>query len=147
MNRKRFTALLFLLSLVIGAVLTGGCAGARTTAPAVEGRFIKDVTAREAFTLIQENRNNPDFVILDVRTPEEFAEGHLEKAVNMNFYSESFRNELKALDRNKTYLLHCHSGNRSSNTLKIMRELNFRKIYHMTGGTIEWEEEGLPMVK
>lgn len=147
MNAKRFLALMFLSSLVTGAVLAGGCAGAETAPPPVSGQVIEDVTAREAFTLIQENLNNPDFVILDVRTPEEFADGHIERAINLDFYAGPFRDELEALDRDKTYLLHCRSGNRSSNTLNIMKELNFLEIYHMTGGSIEWQAEGLPMVK
>ena len=147
MKLKKFLVLALSVSLTIGAVLTSGCASAETGAPAVESQIIEDVTAQEAFTLIQDNQNNPDFIILDVRTPEEFADGHIEKAINMDFYSTAFRDELDGLDKNKTYLLHCRSGNRSEKTLNIMKELKFIKIYHMTGGSIEWQAEELPMVK
>lgn len=147
MKLKKFLVLALPVSLIIGAVLTSGCAGAETGPPAVEGQIIEDVSAQEAFTMIQDNQNNPVFVILDVRTPEEFADGHIERAINMNFYSETFRDELDDLDKNRTYLLHCRSGNRSGRTLNIMKELKFMKIYHMTGGSIEWQAEGLPMVK
>ena len=144
MNTKRFALLALPVLLVVSLILTVGCAAEEIGAPT---QLVEDVTAQEAFTLIQENQNNPDFIILDVRTPEEFADGHIEKAINMDFYSDTFRNELNDLDKSKAYLLHCRSGNRSGNTLKIMKELNFMKIYHMTGGSIEWQAEELPMVK
>ena len=86
-------------------------------------------------------------MIIDIRTPEEFAEGHIEKAVNIDFRSETFRDEVDNLDKNKTYLIYCRSGRRSADALNIMRELNFMKIYHMAGGMIEWTAEELPTVK
>ena len=144
MNTKRFALLALPVLLVVSLILTVGCAAEEIEAPT---QIVENVTAQEAFTLIQDNQNNPDFVILDVRTPEEFADGHIEKAINMDFYSETFRDELNKLDKNKAYLLHCRSGNRSGKTLNIMKELKFMKIYHMTGGMIKWEAEGLPIIK
>ena len=91
---------------------------------------------QEVFTLIQENQNNPDFAIIDVRTPEEFAEGYIENADNIDFYSETFWDELNQLDKNKTYLIYCQSGNRSGRTLDIMAELNFEEVYNMLGGIL-----------
>ena len=132
------------ISLAIGALLTVGCAGGEIEAPT---QTIEDVTAQEAFTLIQNNRDNPDFVIIDVRTPEEFTDGHIENAININFRSEIFRDKIDNLDKNKTYLIYCRSGRRSADALDIMRELNFREIYHMSGGILEWTEEELPTVK
>ena len=139
MNTKRFTALAFLGLLIIVAMLTVGCAA--------QAQIIEDVTAQEAFTLIQENQSNPDFVIIDVRTPEEFAEGHVVNAINIDFRSESFRDEIDNLDKNKTYLIYCRSGQRSADALSTMKELNFTKIYHMSGGILEWTAEGLPETK
>ena len=136
--RLRNLMMLLSVSLVIGVVLTAGC---------VQAQIIEDVTAQEAFTLIQNNRDNTDFVVIDVRTPEEFAEGHVENAININFRSENFRDEIDRLDKDKTYLIYCRSGMRSSDALNIMKELNFGKIYHMTGGIIEWTEERLPTIK
>ena len=131
-----------LSSLVIGTVLTIGCVSQNTPT-----QIIEDITPQVAFTLIQENEHNPDFIILDVRTPEEFAEGYIENAINLDYYSETFRDELNELDRSKTYLVYCRSGKRSQKALEIMAELNFRKTYNMSGGIIQWETEGLPLIK
>ncbi len=142
--KKWWVAALIFPLLIAGTVLAGGCAAEATV---VEGQTVIDVSAQEAYGLAQENRDNPDFIILDVRTPEEYDEGHIEGAINLNFYEADFRGRLEALDRDDTYILHCRSGNRSGQTLDVMIELEFLNIYHMTGGTIEWEAEGLPMAR
>ena len=71
------------------------------------------LTPQEAYALIQTKRTNPHLVILDVRTPREFSQGHLEKAINIDFYAETFRQEINQLDREKTYLIYCRRGVRS----------------------------------
>jgi len=136
-----------LVSLVIGVVLIGGCAEIATPQQEVPTQTIENITPQEAFTLIQNNQNNPDFVIIDVRTPQEFAEEHIENAINIDFRSETFRDELSKLDKNKTYLIYCRSGGRSGNALNIMEELNFEEVYNMSGGIIVWNTEGLPTIK
>jgi len=133
-------ALALSVSLVIGAALTSGCVLDKTAT-------IEDITPQEAFTLIQDNQGNPDFVIIDVRTPDEFAGEHIENATNINFYSETFRNMLNNLDKNKTYLVYCRSGGRSGSALDIVAELNFREVYNLLGGINQWKAEGLPTVK
>ena len=138
---------LLLVALVIGIILTGGCAEIATPEQKASTRIIENITPQEAFTLIQNNKNNPDFVIIDVRTPEEFAEGHIENVVNIDFYAETFTGELDNLDKDKTYLVYCRSGRRSGNALNIMEELSFGEVYNMSGGIIEWKAEGLPLTK
>jgi len=135
------------VSLIIGVILTGGCVSTETVPPNQETQIIENITPPEAFALIQDNHNNPDFVILDVRTPEEFADGHIENAINLDYYSETFQDELDKLDKKKTYLIYCRSGKRSSNALNIAGELEFREAYNMLGGIIEWKAEGLPFTK
>ena len=130
--------LILAISMVIGIVLTGGCAQTQT---------IKDVSPKEAATLIENNQNNPGFVIIDVRTPPEFAEGYIENAVNIDFYSETFRDELNKLDKSQTYLIYCRTGGRSQNSARIMEELNFSKVYNILGGIIAWETAELPTVR
>jgi len=142
MGRKNLRVLVLSALLVVGLVVTGGCV--RSEIPT---QIIENITPQEAFALIQGNQNNPDFVIIDVRTLEEFAEGHLEDAINIDYYSETFRDELTLLDKSKTYLIYCRSGNRSGQTLDIMEELNFREVYNMSGGIKQWLAEGLPTVK
>ena len=141
--------LVFSLSLVIGVALVAGCAGGETIAPAEETatQIIEDITPQEAFTLMQDNESNPSFIILDVRTAEEFASGYIENAINIDYYSETFRDELNKLDKDKSYLIYCHSGNRSGKALDIMAELNFREVYNILGGIIDWQAEELPTAK
>ena len=144
---KKLMLLLSVL-LAIGITVTSGCTGSKTATPnKTPTQITENITPQEAFTLIQDNQNNPDFVILDVRTTEEVANGHIEDAVNLDYYSETFRDELNKLDKNQKYLIYCHSGNRSGKALDIMAELNFREVYNMSGGIIQWQAEGLPTVK
>ena len=147
MNRKNFTLLFLPVSLVLGFVLAGGCVASEKVTSETSTRIIADVTSQEAFTLIQNNQNNPDFVILDVRTSEEFADGHIEKAIKIDFYLETFRDELDDLDKSKTYLIYCRSGGRSGKALDIMAELGFQEVYDVAGGIIASNAEGLPSVK
>jgi len=140
MRLKDFMVLALSVLLVIGVTLTGGCVLDETAT-------IEDITPQEAFTLIQNNQNNPDFVIIDVRTPAEFAEEHIENATNINFYSETFRDTFNTLDKDKTYLIYCQVGGRSGSALDIMAELNFKEAYNILGGINLWKTEGLPTVK
>ncbi|MGI9646410.1 MAG: rhodanese-like domain-containing protein [Ilumatobacteraceae bacterium] len=90
--------------------------------------------------------DSPDgLVILDVRTPEEFADGHLEGAVLVDFYEPSFAEELAALDPTVPYVLYCRSGNRSGQTLAIMDDLGFEAVEDLGGGIVAWEAAGLPV--
>ncbi|MFC2023973.1 rhodanese-like domain-containing protein [Chloroflexota bacterium] len=106
-----------------------------------------DVSAQEAFDLIQTNANNPDFILLDVRTPEEYSEGHLANAVLIDFRADNFKLEIDKLTKDKTYLVYCRTGNRSRGTLDIMAELGFENVYHLTAGITGWREAGLPVTK
>ena len=92
--------------------------------------------------VIEENAENPDFVILDVRRPEEFNTEHIEDAINVDFYSESFREHLDSLDKEKTYLIYCRTANRTGQTVPIMQELGFTQVYHMLGGITDWKAQG-----
>ena len=130
--------------LIAGIVMTGGCAGSQVEIPS---QIIKNVTPQKAFALIEGNKTSSDFVILDVRTKAEVDAGYIENAINIDFYSDTFRDELNRLDKNNKYLIYCRSGGRSDKALAIVKELNFREVYNMTGGIVEWQAEGLPTVK
>lgn len=143
MKAKKLMKLAAWLVLPVALVLVSGCAGGTETATQVIG----DITTQEASAMIQENAGNPGFVILDVRTPEEYADGHIEKALNLDYYSETFRDELDELDKGKTYLVYCRSGKRSRAAADIMEELGFGNGYNMRGGIVQWQEDGLPTVK
>ena len=141
---KTLILLILSVSLVTGVTLMGGCIGRGAGTPSPQTtQIIEDITPQEAFALIQENQGNPDFVIIDVRTPEEFSEEYIENAINIDFYSETFRDGLNIFDKNKTYLIYCRSGGRSGSALDIMEELNFREVYNMTGGDYSMDDRGI----
>ena len=138
---KKIMLSLLSVTLAIGVVLAGACASGDSA------RQFKSINPLEANDIIQQNRDNPDFVILDVRTAEEFAGGHLKDAVNIDFYSPTFRDELDRLDKSKTYLIYCRTGHRSGQAFSMMYDLAFRGVYNMLDGIVRWQSEGLPLVK
>jgi rhodanese-related sulfurtransferase len=145
MNSKR-TIWLLLTFLIFLPALDGSSSGrAETSFPADQERLFEVVTPKEAYDLIQKNRNNPDFIILDVRTPDEFKEEHIEGAINIDYYLGNFKDEVNRLDKGKTYLIYCRTGRRSSDAFNIMRQLGFRQVYEIKGGTLAWKSEKLPL--
>lgn len=83
-----------------------------------------------------------DAVILDVRTPQEWAEGIIPNAEKLDLLdSSNFMSEVKKLDKDKTYFVYCRSGNRSGKACQIMDELGFRASYNLLGGMMEWSGE------
>jgi len=106
---------------------------------------ISKITPKEAWRMIQENQGNPNFVILDVRTPREFFKERIPGAVNLDFYAHTFNIDLSKLDRSKTYLVYCKSGVRSNSAIKLMQKLGFKKFYHINEGIDEWKKDGLPI--
>ena len=149
MNPKNLMISVFLGALIIVILLTSACIQTEINIekPETQIQIIENITPEEVNTLIQENKDNPNFVILDVRTPEEYLSGHIENAVNLDYYSDTFRNDLDKLDKNKTYIIYCRSGGRSGNALNIMKELDFREVYNVLGGITKWKSEGLPTKK
>ena len=105
------------------------------------------ITPSMAYSLIEENEGNPDFVILDVRTPEEYAGEHIAGSILLDFYADEFQSELGKLDKNKTFLLYCRSDNRSSKAVDIMLDLGFTDVYDIDGGINQWKAEGYPTVQ
>ncbi|MBB6610537.1 rhodanese-like domain-containing protein [Pontibacter sp. Tf4] len=90
-----------------------------------------NLNATEVKQLIESSQ---EVVVLDVRTPYEFQEGHLEGAVNIDYTSPDFEKEIAKLDTAATYLLYCKSGNRSSKATTVMKNNNFNNIYNATVG-------------
>lgn len=80
----------------------------------------------------KERRSAAD-VVIDVRTPGEYAGGHLSGALNMNVAGPEFRRRVSGLDRNKTYYLYCRSGSRSGSAAQVMRGMGFEKVYNIGG--------------
>ena len=84
-------------------------------------------------------------VILDIRTPEEFTAGHIEGAINVDYYAADFEQQLGELDLDVPYVMYCNSGNRSSNALPLMDSIGFSEVYELDGGIQAWFGAGLPI--
>lgn len=81
-------------------------------------------------------------IIIDVRTPEEFASGHIEGAINTNFYDPAFKETISKLDTSSAYSIYCRSGNRSGQTLGLMESLGFTDVLDLEGGIGSWIASG-----
>lgn len=86
-------------------------------------------------------------VILDVRTPEEVAEGYIEGAEFANFLGEDFEKELSKLNKKRTYYVYCRSAKRTIPATEKMKEMGFKKVYMLEGGLNNWIESGKPITK
>lgn len=119
-----------LCSWLVAATLSAAPACAQTASqpvpPAVAAEFLK----------------KPGVVLLDVRTPAEFAAGHLQGARNLDFRSAGFRQQIDQLDKRKTYVLYCASGNRSGQTTVLMEETGFKRVVN-AGGFEQLKAAGL----
>lgn len=118
-----------------------------TPAPTTIIRISEDITVTQAYNLIHENLNNPEFVILDVRTSEERDNGYLEGSAWIDIRSDSWLDTVKTLNKSYTYIIYCKVGGRSSLAMESMVHLEFEKVYNMLGGIDGWESDGHPVVK
>jgi phage shock protein E len=112
-----------------------------TTAPASGKVTIEEFDRR---------RKEKDVVVLDVRSPQEFSEGHVAGAVNTPVSGvplRQFDEQVGKLDKNKTYLVHCARGVRSANAVSRMQKLGFKHLLDYSGGMDEWRRAGKPVEK
>lgn len=113
--------------------------------PQAHPQAVITITPQEAHAWLADP--HAQWLVLDVRTPEEFAEGHLQNATLKNFYAPDFKTQLEQMNRHQPTILYCRSGNRSGKTLALMRELGFRNVYEIKGGILAWQSAGYPLVK
>jgi len=96
---------------------------------------VKNINQAE-FQKLQADKNT---VIIDVRTPEEIKKGYIKgttKFIDIN--GNNFDAKINSLDKNKTYIMVCHSGGRSSRAAQIMTSKGFKKVYNLSGGVSGW---------
>ncbi|MBI1349515.1 MAG: rhodanese-like domain-containing protein [Actinomycetales bacterium] len=90
---------------------------------------------------------SPGVTVIDVRTPEEFAAGHIAGAVNIDVQGPDFASQIGGLDAAGTYAVYCHSGNRSQAAVAEMANAGINGIYELDGGIAAWEAAGQPVVQ
>ena len=123
---RKFIALV--LALLASTALVAGCSSSSASADLDGTAFAEQVAT-------------PGVITLDVRTPEEFAAGHIPGAVNMNVESGTFEQDLSALDPNATYAVYCRSGRRSAEAISIMEGAGFTSMSNLAGGIAAWPGE------
>ena len=88
----------------------------------------------------------PRLIVIDVRTPDEFAEGHIKGAMNIDFFDSDFAKKMAALDPANPVLIHCAAGNRSSQAVNAIKDTaKFPAIYHLKAGFSGWKAAGKPV--
>lgn len=83
--------------------------------------------------------------ILDVRTPGEFSQGHIQNAININWNGNNFESETDKLDKSKPIYVYCLSGGRSSSAASFLRNNGFSEVYELVGGVMSWRNNNLPL--
>ena len=150
------TRLLALSAAALATVSLGlaGCSSATDAAPAASAAVqgpAAPIAAPSAPERVDAARfaevvASPGVTTIDVRTPEEFAAGHIEGAVNYNVEGPDFTAQIAGLDPAGTYAVYCRSGNRSQVAVGAMAQAGIPGIYELESGIVGWEEAGLPTV-
>jgi rhodanese-related sulfurtransferase len=139
---NRLLALFFFAGTLAGSVLAADPApAAPTTAPVAAP---KNISVDDAEKLL---KSDPNVVVLDVRTADEFKAGHIHGARNIDFFSDDFAKQIGALDKSKTYLVHCAAGGRSAKACKVIQQYELPSVYHLYQGLSAWEKAGKPVEK
>ena len=103
----------------------------------------RELAPHESFTLIKE-KNPGGCILIDVRTSREYTESRITGAMNIDFFSPSFRAQVELLDPSTPCIVYCLKGNRGKSAMERMKECGFQTVYNMSGGITGWKESGLP---
>ena len=87
-----------------------------------------------------------DYILVDVRTLEEYESGHIQDAKHFDFYSESFQKEILSLDKSSSIILYCRTQNRSTKTANYLKENGYKEITVIEGGITSWVKNGNDLV-
>jgi rhodanese-related sulfurtransferase len=121
--------LILLLGALLGVTLLAGCSSGGSVQTVDASTFLS--TAKQ-----------PGVVIVDVRTPSEYAAGHIDGAINVDVEAAGFNAQIGTLDKNATYAVYCHSGRRSSLATDAMAKAGFVHVYNLSGGIADLQSAG-----
>lgn len=128
MTTKYFFALLLLISFTVMA----------------QAQKIVQVTSTDVSNMIAKDKK---WIILDVRTPAEFKEGHLKNAVNIDITADDSHQKIDKLNKKAKYIVHCRSNHRSGIAVEYMSKQGFKTIYQMSDGYTGWSTSNKPIEK
>ena len=114
-----------------------------------ESSSSQNTTVGDGLVTVEEFSNllKSENQLIDVRTPEEFAEGYIAKAKNIDFRDEAFEAQIATLDKSKAVLVYCKSGGRSGKTYSLLKSKGFDKVYDLKGGFMAWSNANKPFSK
>jgi len=105
------------------------------------------INPSQATVMIQKNKNNPFFAVLDIRDFKDFINGHITGAVNISYKLKNFEQIINDLDKDMIYVVYCEDGTQSKKTLDMMLKSGFKKVYIISGGYKEWIHEGYSVIR
>lgn len=104
----------------------------------------EDVELLDAKTFSEKIHNKEEVQLVDVRTPEEFKEQHIDNATNINWNDADFEQQVSNLDKSKPVYVYCKSGGRSAKATAKLSEMGFTNVYELDGGILSWNEAKMP---
>jgi rhodanese-related sulfurtransferase len=131
---------MMLTSLTVSILVLGSCSNKKNETGDVSETTSTELTPQEFRERLSAT---PDAVLIDVRKPEEVAEGTIDGAINIDFTDSTFQERISNLDQTKPYFLYCKSGKRSAGAAAVMEKLGFEKIYILDGGYKNWVDSGI----
>jgi rhodanese-related sulfurtransferase len=129
---------LFGFALLVAGAGSLGCTPTEATMEVGATLAIVDVNVEQAAAMLARG----EAVVLDIRTPEEHAAGHIAGATNLNYHAKDFAERLGGLDRDRVYVMHCATGRRSTRALELFKEQGFRNVHHLRVGFEGWKAAG-----
>ena len=121
------TTLIITLALVIGIIIMIAMSSPSTPST---------ITKATGVSFVQSFKTTPRAVLIDVRTPQEYAEGHIPGALNIDIEGDAFVSSIEALDHSAPYFVYCRSGNRSGQAVAFMKQQGFTNITELSGGIL-----------
>lgn len=128
-------------ALILFAAIIALACNQPTSAQQTSDKQISEVLAPEAF---QEKINElSNEILLDIRTPDEQAEGIINGSQMLDFYDANFKAELAKLNREVPVMVYCRSGGRSGKTASMLKSMGFKEVYDLQGGIGAWQDAGM----
>ncbi|MFN2134889.1 MAG: rhodanese-like domain-containing protein [Candidatus Promineifilaceae bacterium] len=132
-----------MLALLLAALALAGCGGAAAPAPAADQAALEDLPQTVDVDTVYELRNNPDVYLLDVREQDEYDESHIPNITLLPM--STIQNRVDEIPTDKTVIVTCRTGNRSSQVAEFLRANGFENVHNMDGGIVAWENAGYPV--
>jgi len=123
-----------LFAVLLVSILISSCA---------IGQITNDIDIDE----FRKKMASQNYVLVDVRTEKEFDDGHIENALNIDYFSTTFSDEISNIGLERPVLVYCRSGNRSGKSMRIMSDLGFKEVYNLIGGIKGWKAKNNRLIK